>query len=330
MTLQFGAGGTVSGVARSSDGAAILSPLSIRVMSFGSIGPLGSYDRTISTNAAGEYSLPNVPAGLVQVILAGSAGIANGIVAAGATTTIDVTVGNARALPVFLSGTDGFRYDVETEGYLSDGGTNGGQFNDAYDGMYRRSTNNIIFPQVSVAEQEVTDREIVLGPRPNGRLLVTRKVFVPAAGGFARYLEMVTNTSATATEVTVTINGNLGSDGSTLLQVSPAATNNTYAVTLENRSGSRDPSLAHVFAGTGAIAAAATASIFGDNVSYSWQASVPAGGTVIFMHFAVQRAPTDFMGAETQAIELVNLTDPNALANLSAAERAAIRNFVVP
>ena len=71
-------------------------------------------------------------------------------------------------------------------------------------------------------------------------------------------------------------------------------------------------------------------SIVRDGVSYSWHATVPAGGTVIFMHFAVQREPADFTGAANVATGLVNLTDPNALAGLSAAERAAIRNFVVP
>jgi 5-hydroxyisourate hydrolase-like protein (transthyretin family) len=330
VTLQFGAGGTVSGQARDSGGAPILSPMSIRVVSFGSIGPLGSFDRTVNADANGVYSIPNVPVGLVQVILAPAYGIANGSVTAGATTTIDVTVGNARALPAILSGADTFRYDVQSEGYLNDGGTNGGRLSDAYDGMYRQSVNNLQFPSISVAEMEVTDREIALGPRPNGQLLVTRKVFVPAAGGFARYLEIVTNLSARASDVTVAISGNLGSDSSTLLQVSPVATNNTYAVTFENYSSSSDPSLAHVFAGAGAVAVTATASFTGDNASYSWSTSVPAGGTAIFMHFAVQREPGDYTSAQTQALALVNLTDPNALAFLSPAERAAIRNFVVP
>jgi hypothetical protein len=48
------------------------------------------------------------------------------------------------------------------------------------------------------------------------------------------------------------------------------------------------------------------------------------------MHFAVQRAPTDRAGADAQAVSIVNLTDANALNGLTAAEKAAIRNFIVP
>ena len=57
---------------------------------------------------------------------------------------------------------------------------------------------------------------------------------------------------------------------------------------------------------------------------------VPAGGTAIVMHFAVQRGLTDTAGAQSQAEALVNLTDANALAGMSAAERAQVTNFVVP
>ena len=230
VTLQFGAGGTVSGVARDASGFA-LAQQTVRVLAFGSIGPLGSFDRSVVTNTAGAYQLANVPVGLVQVTVGGSLGIANGIVAAGATTTIDLTAGNGQALAVNLSGADGFKYDLQTEGYLGDGGTTNGRLSDAYDGMYRQSTNNLQFPPVAVAEREDDGRELVLGPRPNGRLLVTRKVFVPSAGGFARYLEVVTNLTASPSDVDVVISGNLGSDSLTLLQVSPAASNNTYAVT---------------------------------------------------------------------------------------------------
>jgi hypothetical protein len=48
------------------------------------------------------------------------------------------------------------------------------------------------------------------------------------------------------------------------------------------------------------------------------------------MHFAVQRPPTDLAGTKAQATSLVNLTDPNALTGMSAAEKAAVANFVIP
>ena len=104
-------------------------------------------------------------------------------------------------------------------------------------------------------------------------------------------------------------------------------------MTVENYSGSSDPALAHVFAGAGVVAVPVSGLFFqdrNDSPYYEWQTTIPAGGTVIFMHFAVQRAPTDRDGAANQAQSLVNLTDANALTGLTVEEKAAIRNFIVP
>ena len=48
------------------------------------------------------------------------------------------------------------------------------------------------------------------------------------------------------------------------------------------------------------------------------------------MHFAIQRAPLDTAGAQSQAVALVNLSDPSALAGMSADEKAQVVNFNVP
>jgi hypothetical protein len=68
-----------------------------------------------------------------------------------------------------------------------------------------------------------------------------------------------------------------------------------------------------------------------DNIFYRWDnITVAPGQTVILMHFAVQRDPADLTGTKSQAAGLVNLTDPNALTGMSAAEKAAVANFVIP
>jgi hypothetical protein len=48
------------------------------------------------------------------------------------------------------------------------------------------------------------------------------------------------------------------------------------------------------------------------------------------MHFGVQRPPSDLAGTKSQAAALVNLTDPNAVSGMSAAQKAAVANFVIP
>ena len=60
---------------------------------------------------------------------------------------------------------------------------------------------------------------------------------------------------------------------------------------------------------------------------YRWIVTIPAGESVTLMHFAVQRDPTDTAGAEAQAQGLVNLSDPNALAGMTAAEKLRVVNF---
>lgn len=259
-------------------------------------------------------------------------GIANGEVT-GSALALSLGLGNGRALAANLDGADGFRYDVDRSGGLGDGGTVNRQYSDAYDGMYYVRVNSQSFAGVTAARLELGERQFALGPVSSGSLMVARKIYVPTEGSFARYLEIVTNPAGIALNARVRVEGNLGSDSGTSILVRPETTGNTYAVTFENYSGSSDPALAHVFAGAGAVAVPVSSLSFsnGNDRPYDeWQTTVPAHSTVIFMHFAVQRAPTDRDGAGNQAVSLVNLTDANALNGLTAEEKAAIRNFVVP
>jgi len=52
--------------------------------------------------------------------------------------------------------------------------------------------------------------------------------------------------------------------------------------------------------------------------------------TVTFMHFVIQWNNQDVAGAIAQAQALVNLTDPNELAGMSAQEKSQVVNFNVP
>ena len=68
-----------------------------------------------------------------------------------------------------------------------------------------------------------------------------------------------------------------------------------------------------------------------DDIFYRWDnITVGPGQTVIVMHFGVQREMSDLTGTRSQAASLADLTDPNALTGMSAAEKAAVANFVIP
>ena len=262
----------------------------------------------MTTDGAGVAVFSGVPLGILQATAseANVYGIANGEASA-PTLALSLVLGNGITLSTSLDGGDGFRYDVQSGGSLSDGGTVSRQYNDAYDGMYAVRVNNVSFSGVNAARGELTGRQLVLGPAPAGSLTITRKIYVPSEGGFARYLEIVTNPTGAAQKARVRVDGNLGSDSSTSIFVRPETTGNTYAVTFENYSGSSDPSLAHVFAGAGAVAAPVSSLSFTQgNDRRTTVADHDPGERHGNLHgFAVQRAPTDRDGADAQAVSIV-------------------------
>src|SRR5439155_6581571 len=109
-----------------------------------------------------------------------------------------------------LDGADGFRYDVDCTGQLNDGGTVSRSLNDAYDGAYFLKINGQFFPCFSFGRLEDGGREISIGSASMSGLSVTRKVFVPAGGGFAGYLDILSNPTAASHTVTDQVKCKLG------------------------------------------------------------------------------------------------------------------------
>lgn len=343
LDINMPATGTVFGVVFGADGITPAVNPFVSVVSIDSFGPEGNFNGQTTADALGNYQINGVQVGSLQVGASDqagtSAGAATGVLTADAPLNLNITLGNAISFQRFgvvdLDGADRFRYDVSCDGELNDGGTVDRQFNDAYDGMYQSSLSGPDFvrqfPCLNAATFEAAGRQLVLGPVLVHNLQVSRKIFSPAAGGFARYLEVIQNPGTTPVVVSMTISGNLGSDNSTRVVVAPSQTNFTYAVTDQNGICC-DPLLAHVFGGASSTLVPTVQFIqTNDNVFYRWDnISIPAGQTAILMHFAVQRPPSDLAGTKSQATGLVNLTDPNALSGMSAAEKAAVANFIIP
>jgi hypothetical protein len=334
VDLTLPATGTVLGTVFAPDGSTPVGGAPVSVENGTHPGPLGISRLDVLADAAGEYVAAGVPEGSIRVIAshpvdATLGGVAEGALVAGSSAIIDVTLTNVRRFPVILQGADGFVYDVECEGYLCDGGSADGSLSDAYDGAYFLTVGGQHFPCVRWALPEDGGREVALGPDSVAGLRVERKVFVPESGRFARYLEILANPSSSTVSVSVVVDGNLGSDGATRLVVAPAATGNTYAVS-DQQGLCCDPVLAHVFGGPGAPLTASEISFTGDNLLYRWEVTIPAGGRVALMHFAVQRGSDQAEAALQQAEALVRLEDPEALSGLSAEERSWVINFEVP
>jgi hypothetical protein len=188
------------------------------------------------------------------------------------------------------------------------------------------------YPCFSVGRTDPSGVQLSIGTATYAGLSFARKVFVPASGGFARYLEVLTNPTASPLTTTVQIETSIAAGDSTRVLVDPSSTGSTYAIVDDSAPGSVRPTVAFVFGGANAPAAVtATNFVSGTaTVFYRWKVTVPAGGSVTLMHFAVQRAPGDSNSADSQARALATLTDPNALVGISAQDRATIVNFNVP
>ena len=340
---------SVSGTVFRADGITPVPSPALSLVNLDSFGPEGSFQTSSFGDGLGNYQFGSVQAGTVQISAAdssspaGGAGLVTVQVTPDAPLNVNVTLGNAFSFraPFFqlfdLDGTDGFRYDVDCTGELDDGGTVDRHLNDAYDGTYILSVNggtsfNRQFPCMPAGALDAGGRQIALGTVTFNNLQVTRKIYSPVGGGFARYLEILKNPGTTSVTTSVTVSGNLGSDNSTRVVVSPAATNLTYAVT--DQSGiCCDPLLAHVFSGaTPPVPVSAVQfNTNNDNIFYSWNnLIIQPGQTVILMHFAVQRDPSDLSGTKAQAASLSSLTDPNALTGMSAVEKTEVINFNIP
>jgi hypothetical protein len=176
------------------------------------------------------------------------------------------------------------------------------------------------------------DREIRLFPSQAGFAVATRRVFVPAAGGYARILDEVTNVSSGEITVRLEIALSFGSHDSTALAVSPAAVQNRYAVTFEDAPGSTDPVLANVFYDKRSLQPRAGHRFRAGQRDSDAQvdADDTAGQTRSIMTFTAQRPPDGVSAAITQAESLAAKTDPNMLQGLSAQDRANVLNFTLP
>ena len=193
------------------------------------------------------------------------------------------------------------------------------------------------FAGSAVGTLEAGGRQVVARQLGLAGLDVTRRVFVPADGYFARYVDMLTNPGASPVTVNLwmtsytTLSSLIStSSGDTTLSVADASTADRWFMIDNSTDGwSTPPALAFVFDGPGGAVRASAAGFAPSNSAYwRWDnVTVPAGGSVAFMHFVVRQGTR--AGAQAGAERLVQLP-PESLASLRPDELAAIRNFVVP
>lgn len=207
-------------------------------------------------------------------------------------------------LRLFQVRTDGnFLFDVMVESNM--GMSNG--FSDAYDGCYmlKVSGTEVRSPSAAI----IFSGRGIQSPRTEvGDFQVSRQVYVPAEGDWARYYDLIINNTRRVQTAEIEIYGNLGSDNSTQLMGtsdgdSSIETSDTWFATDDFADGGGDPSLAHVFRRTRGKLRPTKVTLERDSISISYRVKIPPRGKKAIVLFAVQtKSSTE---ARNLAAELV-------------------------
>lgn len=368
--------GTVSGHVTNPDGSAAGGvPVSLTSGAPGDNHPLGT-----QTDVTGLYTIPLVPVGGYAVVAQQHAptlnlyGSASGnMTGEGASVITDVKL-SATLVPSTTSFTDanGLVYPIRESGAIVDGSFSvfGGDGADNQGGSLLSLVLNGTPTPFTGAAFSVSDlgaRQISIQQNGLDGLNVTRRVYVPGDGYFARYIELLANPTAADITVGVTLTSNfrqivedvrnptttttvnvphilLTSSGDTTLNVTDPGTPDRW-VTLggpvdrdpflpDQFADTPVPAIADVFSGPGATLAPSSVVYIPSATSTSatltdtyTAVTVRAGATVGILHFVSQQ--NLYASANASAARLAQLP-PEALTGLSPSDLSSIQNFAVP
>jgi len=277
--------------------------------------------------------------------------------------TVDIPLQNNLVdLPLTRWDANNFMFDVQKDGSILHG------TNDVFGGLYAAKTwggmqldliaggTPTRFTGADFGNVEDRSREVAVHQDNVASLNVTRKVFVPATGYFARYLENPDQSDGGAghrrragVEPHPPQQRQRSGSGcpsrrraATICSTSPIRRRANRWVAIDDQGGEPFvsyglPATAFVFDGLSGARAASSA-VFAPSdpqvplgpreLAYQWSAvTVPPGGSITLMHFAVQE--TTRPAAQAAAERLLQLP-PEALAGLSTEELAQVENFAAP
>ena len=300
----------------------------------------GSYSWSDTTDTNGAFSINDVPSGdakLEYYDTSYSEYIYVPVnIVADQTIKTDLDLREYLPPPVELFDGGGYRWDIQGSGTIASG-TDGAFYTGYSGGGLILSLNNSSYHTFRLYHKEYQERGVQLGPYTSGSLVVSRKIYVPDDDSFVRYLEIIENNGDTDVNAKVTIKSYLGDSYSNETHLIETAsgdaeftTDDRYIIS-DDADGTGIPAVVHVFGGDGAQENISEASYqdYGyynyDELSYTFDLTVPAGGRKIIMHFASQNATR--ADAQSSAQHLSCLQG-SALNGLTDDEKADIVNFV--
>ncbi len=349
--------GTVHGVVHNVDGTVLENAPLLVVDNNSTIG----VRTNISTGGDGTYSISNLAVGAVAVTVqnldSSLAGYGTTTLSTdGSSVELDIQiVSSSVTLPITLNDADGYPYDISSAGTFYQTINLKSAFSQADQLIFTSNGSIFTFGDSSVpttALQSLGGRQIEINQPNVFGLNVTRKIYVPSDGYFARHFDVLQNTSSAPITVQVTLGGterydlnsgifiNSNSNGTSTLDKT------TQWIVDDDDSGTKpwpqtQPAVGKVFAGTGAAIAPSNVSSttgggFQGNNNYYYYltetvafntVTVPANSTVSFLFFDAQENASGT--AKTAAQRLVQLPS-EALVGLSPTDLATVVNFAIP
>jgi hypothetical protein len=225
------------------------------------------------------------------------------------------------------------------EATTANGGSELAVLADAFDGYNALQVSvdggaAVAYNNLGTATADCNGRQVIMPALSAGGVTVQRKVYIPGNDGFARWMNVVTNGSGDPHTVTLTMVSDLGSDVGTTIGTTSngdaiADASDDWVTSYEAfvQGSSRTPRLAHVLQSPGsAVRLASLSFVNGDDTPvWSYDLTVPAGGTVTVLNFVAglgSRSDAALKGAQLAALP------PWARVCMTSTENTSLANMV--
>jgi hypothetical protein len=183
----------------------------------------------------------------------------------------------------------GSRWDISSNGQVSDG------TNDAYDGGMQLRMGQTYFSGTE-GKLAKSGREVEIGPWTNGSVRVWRRVYIDAAVGYARWIDIYENTANTAADLKVQYYSNLGGtiSATTTTTGKQDLTDKDWGIVTSDSTDSQRPAIVHIFANKGSRARPEVKFTRNtDEIFTNFAIKIPPGKTVAICQFEAQRGGND-------------------------------------
>ena len=193
-----------------------------------------------------------------------------------------------------------------------------GEYGGAYLELFPSSTSDGSYANNGTGSLDIAGRTLEMGVQDMGNgVTMQRKAYVPLDGSFIRWINTIINTSDTDATAILGIEGLLTGASS----VDDSSNTDAIADVADYWVNTYDGSslyVEHVLNGSGVIDDLSYISFVGNSVGWGYNLTLPAGQTVVVMHYAA--ANTDGVDAVTQAMDLADGSASGALDYMTPAE----------